>query len=284
MPVVARCPSCGSSLSETSVLALAPVCSHCHAVLTSVGGTLGMTSAYGVADPTITRRRVEADLAVFHEYERKYTGMLEACKEQRDWGANRYADMPPAPELLKTQETLPAMGVLGFIAGATAGIKVVLWTSPWVKPFVGVLVDDRKWVIDMATGVKHPFTPSAGLVIDGDWVTRGHWHNGFWRAGRFPDWAWWWWLWCVVFALVVLCMFIPLFADLNARVANGKKPEENARRQKAHEDAVAEAMTTAERKKAAEDHRLSIQIRELDGLIRTVEQKAAEVRRILAAL
>jgi hypothetical protein len=69
-------------------------------VITSIGGTLGLTSAYGVGDPTITRRRVEADLAVFREYQMKYRGMLEACKQQLGWGVERYAKVPDPPELL----------------------------------------------------------------------------------------------------------------------------------------------------------------------------------------
>lgn len=97
MPVAANCPSCAAPLSETSVLALAPICSHCGVVITSVGGTLGLTGAYGVNDPTITRRRVEADLAVLRDYQEKYRGMKEACIQQLGWGLERYAELPAPP-------------------------------------------------------------------------------------------------------------------------------------------------------------------------------------------
>ena len=121
MPIAAKCPSCGSPLSETSVLALAPVCTYCGAVITEIGGTLGLTSAYGVNDPTITHKRVEADLAVFRDYQKKYMGMLEACKQQLNWGVERYAHLPNPPELLALQEVPP------FGKG--------LWTGLWTGFF-----------------------------------------------------------------------------------------------------------------------------------------------------
>src|ERR1051325_8343658 len=103
MPVTATCPSCGSALSETSVLALAPICNYCGAVITNTGGTLGLTGVYGVGDKTITRRRVEADLAVLHEYQVKYDGMKRACMEQLHWGVESYAKLPQPPTLLTLQ-------------------------------------------------------------------------------------------------------------------------------------------------------------------------------------
>src|SRR5262245_12973867 len=100
MPTVAQCPSCGASLSEVAVLALAPVCSRCGAVITTVGGTLGLTSAFGVGRSTITKARVEADLKVLQDYLANYRGMMEACRQQLQWGADRYARVPPPPDLL----------------------------------------------------------------------------------------------------------------------------------------------------------------------------------------
>jgi len=43
-------------------------------------------------------------------------------------------------------------------------------------------------------------------------------------------------------------------------------------------------MKAAEPVKAAQDYRLTVQIRELDGLIMTITEKAKEVRNILKAL
>lgn len=122
MPIAAQCPNCGGPLSETSVLALAPVCERCGTVITKIGGTLGLTGAYGVNDPTITRKRVEADLAVFGDYRNKYVGMLEACKEQLTWGVERYAKLPNSPELLPLVP-LPRLGK-AFLAGLLRGAAV----------------------------------------------------------------------------------------------------------------------------------------------------------------
>ena len=78
-------------------------------------------------------------------------------------------------------------------------------------------------------------------------------------------------------------IFLPL-SDPLFKAANGNRPRENARRQKAYEGAMAAALKAAEPLKAAEDHRLRCQIRELEGLAKTVGEKEADVRRILATL
>ena len=97
MPVAAQCPSCGNKLSETTVVAGAPHCTACGSWIVGVNGTLGLTSAYGVGDPALTRRRVEADLAVLHEYQMKYTGMMDHCKQKLNWDVGQYAALPQPP-------------------------------------------------------------------------------------------------------------------------------------------------------------------------------------------
>jgi hypothetical protein len=82
----------------------------------------------------------------------------------------------------------------------------------------------------------------------------------------------------------VLCMLAGTSKHFWTKKANGKRPAENARRQKAYEKAKAAALEAAVPLKAAEDHRLRIQIRELEGLAKTVGEKATDVRRILATL
>ncbi|HEX3148582.1 MAG TPA: hypothetical protein VHR66_10890 [Gemmataceae bacterium] len=126
MPIAAQCPNCGGPLSETSVLALAPVCERCGTVITNIGGTLGLTSAYGVNDPTITRQRVEADLAVLTGNRDKYVGMREACKEQLTWGVKRYAKLPSPPELLELQPVPPLKKCIltGLINAASYGFFI----------------------------------------------------------------------------------------------------------------------------------------------------------------
>ena len=236
MPIAAQCPSCGAPLSETSVLALAPVCENCRTVITKIGGTLGLTSAYGISDPTITRKRVEADLAVFCDYRNKYVGMLEACKEQLNWDVERYAKLPNPPELLSLKP-VPALWPLvgrsllqglGMFFGLTLLLGLVGTISS------DAIVDNTVSIILLLATVA----PAAVLLT-------------------------------------------PYF---KAKAANGKRPAENARRQKAYEKAYAEALQAAEPIKAAQDHRLRCQIRELEGLITTVTEKAEDVRRLLRTL
>ena len=245
MPVAASCPRCRAPLSETSVLALAPICSHCGMVITTVGGTLGLTSAYGIGDPTITRKRVEADLAVFREYQMKYRGMLEACKQQLDWGVERYAHLPQPPEFLELQN------VPSFWIGLVNGLGMALI---WIAvSFIGQISQQSALGNPIRWGDRVVLV-LAGLIIHLRW------------GG------------CVVAVLA------GLFNHFRVKVANGDRPSENARRRKAHKEATAAALKAAEPIKAAEDHRLRCQIRELEGLVKTVAEKEADVRRLLATL
>lgn len=251
VPVAARCPSCGGALSETSVLAIAPVCRRCGSVLTIVGGSLGLTSAYGVNDPSITRRRVEADLTVFREYQSKYTAMLEACKQQLEWRTERYATLPLPPELLKLED------VPSFSNGVVVGVTIAfiplsissfflynLYTYPI---FMGRPLSMDFRVSTMFNSIVLLFLISGGIGV-----------YLFWKAG--------------------------VSDHFRIKAANGSRPLENAQMQKAYEEAVAAALKAAEPIKAAEDHRLRYQIRELEGLAKTVAEKEADVRRILATL
>jgi hypothetical protein len=251
MPIAAKCPSCGAPLNETSVVALAPKCDRCGAVITSVGGTLGLTSAYGVGDPTITRRRVEADLAVFREYQMKYRGMLEACKQQLNWGVERYAQLPHPPELLELQE------VPSFWEGVGLGLMI----SPlvWFGLFIA-----SSFIIGAASPDIARIFPSL-------------------KELSFIDGVLFEIKWLAVLALP-LSLWWGTKDHFKVKAANGNRPRENVRRQKAYEGAMAAALKAAEPLKAAEDHRLRCQIRELEGLAKTVGEKEADVRRILATL
>jgi hypothetical protein len=215
------------------------MCSHCGVVITSVGGTLGLTSAYGVGDPTITRRRVEADLAVFREYQMKYRGMLEACKQQLNWGVERYAKLPNPPELLPLVPVPP----IGPIVWSSVGYSI-----GWVFVLFCVYI-----IVELARELGIHSIPK-------------NWADPPLILG-----------WLLIWVLT----FVPY---IKANAANGERPLENARRQKAYEEACAAALRAAEPIKAAEDHRLRCQIRELEGLAKTVGEKEADVRRILATL
>jgi hypothetical protein len=84
--------------------------------------------------------------------------------------------------------------------------------------------------------------------------------------------------------LFVVFIFYGPVQYFRVMATNGNRPVENARRQYAYEEAKAAALKGAERTKSAEDHRLRLQIRELEGLAKTVGEKEADVRRILATL
>ena len=250
-------------------MALAPVCSHCGVVITGTGGTLGMTSAYGVNDLTFTRRRVEADLAVCVEYRRKYEGMTEACIQQLAWGAERYAQLPKPPELLEVRKTWSFFEFsVCFFAIFAAG-SVIWWV---VLPFYYFYNIDWRGLVIFGHPILVRMDYRGPGVLDFPADFRIFWFNlfkliiGTLSAG-------------VIYAS--WCFFS---GDIQTRVANGKRPQENARRQQAFNEATTAALKDAERKKLAEDHRLGLQIRELDGLVKTMGAKEADVRRILATL
>lgn len=260
MRISATCPSCGGHLSEASVLALAPMCDHCGAVITSVGGTLGLTSAYGVSDQTITRRRVEADLEVLQEYQSKYRGMLEDCKQHLAWPVERYAKLPPPPELLKLKEFPPLEHFL-------------LYAIP-LSPFVGMVLDVLASLILYGIGV--PLGEGSfftHILVFYDRSFQGDRGKGIYFL--------FYYLRLVTTAGFFICVG---FCIRRVKAANGKRPEENVRRLKAYEEAKAVALRDAEAAKATEDYRLRYQIRELEGRIRTIGERESEVSRILASL
>jgi hypothetical protein len=222
-------------------------------VITSTGGTLGATSAYGVGDPSITRRRVEADLAVFLEYQTKYRGMFENCKQKLEWGVERYAKIPPPPELLELKQvpTIWNLGCLGWIFGL-----IGILFGPYVILLVLSMLSGNSinQIAQIMFGQEHIMLRgllSLMLLL-----------SGF-----------------RLFALVP-----GLFNHFRVKAANGDRPAENARRQWAYENAKTAALRAAVPLKEAEDHRLRVQIRELEGLIKTVGDKAADVRRIMETL
>jgi len=244
MPVAAKCPSCGAALSETSVLALAPVCGYCGCVIPESGGTLGLTSAYGVNDPTITRQRVQADLGVFLDCKNKYVGMLEASKEQLKCGLERYAKLPNPPELLpeeKKESGVTFSGCLGFVVFFSTAVFCILRLEALISK-------------------TFSFSP--------DYFE----HSG---VGC---------LLTVVSVWFLFFCFVWAFSAFVAFIVNDKRPLENARRQRTYKAAYEAAMKAAEPVKAAQDHRLRCQIRELEGLIVTMTRKAEDIRGILDTL
>jgi len=248
-------------LSETSVLALAPVCERCKTVITKIGGTLGMTSAYGVNDPSITRKRVEADLAVFSEYRAKYVGMREACKEELTWGLERYAKLPPTPELLGVEPSPQVGGIVTYVGTALLFSMQAALSFVVLGPFVAL--------------ISCPFMAKRPGMLD-RW-----WGEGF-MSGMLKF-ARYWVAVClaVPLGLLVFNLVVFVFQSIRTRIVNGTRPQENRQRRRDYQLAYANALKAAQPVKAAQDHRLSFRIRELDGLIATVTEKEEAIRNIL---
>lgn len=259
MPIAAHCPSCGAPLSETSVVAVAPVCSHCGAVITVIDGTLGLTSAYGVSDSSITRSRIDADLLVLREYLTRYRGMQEACRQKLGWGVERYATLPPSPDLLQVE---PVPTIWSQVAtGLQSGCAILPGTG--CALFIVLAI--------CAPIIKNTFGP---IKLTKPFGVRG-----------WPLFDELFWVFCISAILTWAARIATgLWARSRVKAANGHRPLENARRQEAYEQAKATALIAAERMKAAEDHRLRYQIRELEGLTKTVSEKEADVVRILRGL
>jgi len=251
MPIAAQCPNCGGPLSETSVLALAPVCERCGTVITKIGGTFGLTSAYGVNDLTITRSIVAARLNVYCAYIRNYKGMMAACNEQLKWGVDRYAKLPSPPQLLPVVPVDTFLGTLlsGLGCGGAISIGMFIFgRGMW-------LASPELWIYQKCTG-----------------------HDPMWLTKLSSVWS---------FLISVVWIGPPAYSLIQycvAKVANGKRPLENAKRLQAHNAACAAARKAAELKKAAQDHRLRCQIRDLEGLIETVTEKAEDDRKTLRTL
>jgi hypothetical protein len=215
-------------------------------VITNVGGTLGFTGVYGVSDATITRRRVEADLAVFREYKERYRGMKEACLQQLDWGVERYAKLPQPPELLELVDVPSFQAILLYISKIVRGHMAIFGTVVFVVTLI------------LLNLFQVP-------------------HSGSNE----------WFFILLIIEFVLFAVFFVsggLLVRYRARTANGETPQENARRKEAYQKAVGAAFKAADPLKAAQDHRLRCQIRELESLGTTLGVKEAKVRELLATL
>jgi hypothetical protein len=182
----------------------------------------------------------------------KFRGMLEACKQQLGWGVERYAHLPHPPEFLEMKD------VPSFWKGLGIGLVLApLWFVGWIigAMALGIVCWVCFGIYGIITEREISWVKPLNFIVT--WIALGG---------------------------SVVCVLSGPFNHFRVKVANGNKPRENARRQKAYEEAVASALKAAEPFKAAEDHRLRCQIRELEGLAKTVGEKEADVRRILAKL
>jgi hypothetical protein len=234
---------------------LVVVCQVCGTVHINTGGTLGLTSVYGLGDRTLSRRRVEADLAVLRASQLERREHIEYNKQKLCWGVERYAKLPPPPELLLLED------VPSFWGGLGSGLLIAgIW---FVVSYIAASLIGGFWPLVLLIGYPLGLTDSFG-----DPVTKG---LNFILS-------------LLVYGGPFVIVFGCLFPHFKASVANGTRPLENARRQKAYEEAVAIALKAAEPLKLAEDHLLKNEIRQQEGDSETVREKEEEVRRLLATL
>lgn len=200
-----------------------------------------MTGAFGLSDPTVARRRCDADLAVLNEYLQRYEGMKQACLEQLAWGPERYAQLPPKPTLLDV-ESKSNGAFLGIIAALLAYFTAYV-----------VVLGAGLWLLELSGLAKS--TVASTLL-----------------------------------AVALLGMYAPpVFAyrwttELVKRQATKTERHENSRRQREYQEALAQSLRDAQPRKAAEGHRLRLQIRELESLAKTVAEREAAVSRLRGSL
>jgi hypothetical protein len=252
---IARCQACGAAFSEAAVLAMAPVCNHCGAVTTGTGGTLGLTGAYGVGDPTITRARNEADLRVMTDFQEKYRGMIEASRDQLTWGVEKYAKFSAEPELLQLEPVPSALEILGWDQKGDFRLAVTFL-------FIVAIVIFWLWVL-IGFNLMHNNHLILGLPI----------YLVGWVGGLAS---------ILLLPFYLVSLLIGLVSFVKAKVSNGSRPHENVRRQKVYEQACAEALKAAEPTKAAQDYRLRLNIRDAEASLKTLTEKSEAIRRLQA--
>ncbi|MEQ1574675.1 MAG: hypothetical protein ABL993_10560 [Vicinamibacterales bacterium] len=210
--------------------------------MTAVGGTLGLTGTFGLSDPTIARKRCEADLAVLNEYLRRYEDMTRACLEQLEWGPERYAQLPSPPIQIELKPVPPLWGpaLLGLV-GAVVWVVVAIPGGAVVLAIVEAIWGEHSTPVEVGSA----------LVL------------------------------VVAFGGALVAALAAPFEYWRAIAANGSLPQDNARRRSEYEAAAARSIQDATPRKSAEDHRLRVQIRELESLARTVAKKEAAVRQLI---
>lgn len=248
MLVELRCPVCRGEVDDAAVVADKVYCAFCHSLLRVTGGTLALTSKFGLDIPDLTQRRVAADLAELRDYETLCRGKLEDCREKREWSLERYAEfhkmLPQPPELLQLEDVL---GSWKFFGISLLCAPVGLIASFIVAFILGLIFAFTDWAF------KCPFSSDRAL-------------NSF--------------LTYFVLGCGILPILIGVFNLLRVMIANGSKPAENARRQEEYEKATAKALRTAKPLHEKEYYRLTEDFRKLEGTIEAIRDQAESVRKL----
>jgi hypothetical protein len=210
-----------------------------------------------VGDRDITRDRVQADLAVLSDYQAKYRGMIEACHQQLQWDARKYASLPHPPELLRFEAIPPFWSslVTGLPPLVFAAVPLFLMVVWWI----GVPV--MKWRVGWGDEWRITNTRDPSFAVP----------------------------YFTVFLLIIVIAatifwFLGPSRFYKLRAAAGDAPLRNILRQQAYEKVVAAALDAGSLRKTAEDYHLRCRIRDLEGLSKTVAEKEAVVRQLLAKL
>ncbi len=239
-----RCPNCGKNLSEASILALAPVCDACQSVLTIVGGTLGLTGAYGLADSEeIKRKRIKADLRVFDDYIDKYRGGVVHCENELKRTQESYARLPDRPVLHQLKDVPSFFGCVFssiFCLGAT-----------FCYGFFAFLV-----ITLILAVIESIFSVDLGRLVFVMMLIAS-----------------------IVCLSVIYSNMIPYF---HAIKENGNMPTENERMIREFETKCREAVEIAKDAKLAADHKLRIDLRDYEAKLETVKKKRDDVSKLLA--
>jgi hypothetical protein len=183
--------------------------------------------------------------------------MLEDSKQRLNWNSERYAAHLQPPELLQLKEVPPLWKSVGIGLLLLPALGIIILIVLVVIAFVLDISGTRTTVTVYGIHSLYPNSFVEHLNMIAALL--------FWGPS-------------------VLVVLSGAFRHFSAMAANGNRPLENSRRKEAFEKEQAAEMKIAERKKAAEDHRMRVQIRELEGEIKAVSEKAADVRRILATL
>lgn len=246
-----RCPlpGCRAPLDDFNVVGDMGYCPKCGKCFRVTGGTLALTNDYGLDLPDLKKNRVEADLAAQNDYLRLCRGKLEDCKQRLEWGAEKYASLPPQPELLEVRKYDYGKWI------AQAFYAVGIMSLPML---CGYVVSCSFYHLREASGTGEFF---------GHWPAYNPLENPLLRF-----------LFVVLCGWLLLVFLLGLIDFLIIGVANGTRPEENARRQRKYERDLQAAMKDAERVKEGEDYRIKENIRKLTGTIEAVREKAESIR------
>lgn len=245
MEEIRKCSVCGGEYDYNTLDAFVLQCPYCGTSAVAKGGALGLTGINEKDDPALKKRVLESNIEIYTDQKNKYRGMIELKQEQLSWGSERYARFPSEPEYLSLIPVPPFW--TGLIKGLVRGFLVfLLWTLSTCC--MGALLEQF-----MYAGKRGPQWIYLLIVF-----------------GAFGSWL----------ATIVSC----LQGHFRAKAANGKRPRENMRRQRAYEASYEAAIRAAEPVKHKEDQRLRHEIVDLEAKERMAERQIEELSKKMSRI